>query len=366
MELMATRDSRSLRQRRVDPDPLLSSRWLDLARPAMVLLVTLAILQRLITRQRWRGSSQKDLELSSNMTHAASLTCKADRKRRLRWIHFPKTGTAFGKALLSMGCHYNKSSELSALLQKTLMTRAGHGLGSLCPNAFLHRGLVGGHTPLPYPLPSSLSGHLVGMMRAPINRIASGYAHNFHDCPQLAEHFNCSTYTYDCTQRVRTQTAAVLAYAHCVEGCMARMLTGLACGRARLTIRSLQPTTPIRVKRAASYVSRHFAFRGDTSQWARSTCIFAGLFPPRQRPDYDYGFLFAKQRRTQGGAEATALSILQRIGWRDGDEAIYREATTWMDQMERCLQPNAHFRECHREHHQLELLANMRSTLDAL
>ena len=58
---------------------------------------------------------------------------------------------------------------------------------------------VSGHPPLSASDRVARPGRVVGIFREPLKRIASCYAHNFHDCKPLQRRYKCSTSHSDFT-----------------------------------------------------------------------------------------------------------------------------------------------------------------------
>ena len=91
-----------------------------------------------------------------------------------------------------------------------------------------------------------------------------------------------------------------------------------------------------------------FEFMGDTDQWNRSVCVFAGLFAPRLH-EYDYNLLFQNVRPSlTTTVEEDIRAILNREHWQDtADEAVYQEAVNWLDRMESRVQSTERWAQCH-------------------
>ena len=147
----------------------------------------------------------------------------------LVFLHVPKAGTSFSLSLFEYGCCYESKGGLLHLMNAF---RAGHQVKhehakAQCPGAFAS--LSGGHHPHPLSTAQAQRGHVVGMFRDPVERVASGLAHNFHDCEALPHHLgiNCGANPrdYSCASRAKNLIQATLMYANCcVTGCMTRML----------------------------------------------------------------------------------------------------------------------------------------------
>ena len=93
-----------------------------------------------------------------------------------------------------------------------------------------------------------------------------------------------------------------------------------------------------------------FDFVGNTGQWARSVCIFCGLFAP-QLQAYHYAALFQNVRPSGASAlEAEVEAILARAEWRDAaDTAVYSAAASWLDRVEPQVRSTERYRQCDAE-----------------
>ena len=274
--------------------------------------------------------------------------------RPLRWLHVPKAGSSFQNTLLAWGCHPSRmplSRDVGTVAQ-FLETNP------VCSGSFAPGQPVASHHPLSASDRVARPGRVVGIFREPLKRIASGYAHNFHDCKPLQRRYKCSTSHSDftCASRVpqRAEEATVLAYARCVEGCWRRMMCGQQCGR-----RALPPMRQhYRTAAAAAHVAaptlvlarRVFAFVGHTGAWARSICVFVGLFAPRHTPAYaDLADLLGNVRPSgKGRLRDRALRILRRNRVNDSDAPLHRWVVEWLKSAEKKLlvQNSSRYREC--------------------
>ena len=124
------------------------------------------------------------------------------------------------------------------------------------------------------------------IVRDPLERIASGLVHNFHDCgrmkrPQkLCNQLDAEMSTFvslaeqnRVSELVASPTWKVIhEYAKCVSGCSTNMLAGLPC--------SSKPPQAFTPQLATKLES--LAFVGLTNEWNKTLCSFYHLFP---RPD---------------------------------------------------------------------------------
>ena len=99
----------------------------------------------------------------------------------------------------------------------------------------------GAAAPLPAPVrPEDWSEHhgrMIGMFRAPAQRIAAGFANAFEGCPAMRAEFGerCdpSGRAYvegDCVASLRPNPSSVRRYFACVRGCQTNLLNGIPCG----------------------------------------------------------------------------------------------------------------------------------------
>lgn len=268
----------------------------------------------------------------------------------LRFFHVPKTGGSLAFALWAWGCTYFERGVRQPHLEA--QCRDSFQLwNSSVPIDSLH--LERPHRPLgivPGLLDDakSIRGHLVGMMRDPVARVASGYAAGFSLCTPLSNGHGRSTKArLPWHVAPEDEEAAVLEYAACVRGCTTRMLTGRSCegGHVRES-EALKAAEMIREDGL-------FGFLGDTSQWERSICIFVGLYPPRFRYGYNYSALFLNARPNKSPElELRARAILLRnrrvkgAGVNDPDQLVFREALAWLDRMEPHVVGSPHYQLC--------------------
>lgn len=288
----------------------------------------------------------------------------------LHFFHVPKAGSSFADALWQWGCNESVYRYASG-------SRA-HPFVPECADSFTANGapfpeppgLKSSHLPLLDDEPYSrfLQGHVVGMIRHPVERIASGYAHRFHDCDKEEFHkFQCERIANGrrsvgrCPEMVppEREEEIVVMYARCVQGCAAHMLTGRYCNGhvpKRRTNRSLPPRqqhyTPIEQTRQMALARLRggvFGFVGDTDQWSRSICIFAGIYPPRFRHGYDYSRMLSNSRPSEQptvAERAKAILLRTGVGLRDPDAELHAETLRWMDAVEPHLLSFSHYRLC--------------------
>lgn len=203
----------------------------------------------------------------------------------------PKAGSSFANALWQWGCNSTYASGPAHRKEELnpYVAECGdsfHGMPE-------PRGMRSSHRPILNDAEEVLfRGHVVGMLRHPVERIASGYAHQFHDCGKMSKDFVCYSVinghgvTGPCPEKVppELEEATVLKYAQCVAGCATHMLSGRYCNGDMLKVARGGDLNRSRwsmaqhAERALSLMRNGvYGFVGDTDQWQRSICIFAGL-----------------------------------------------------------------------------------------
>merc|ERR1719469_187794 len=169
-----------------------------------------------------------------------------EQKQEVDWLHIPKTGTSFGYILLLWKCEYLEKFLTSP---KALSVAASWAKDpkympmqrpSKCVTNFNHfplrKGVHLGH-----------SGHRVGdvftMLRSPLSRDSSGFAHVFEACrfakwivgDQLPFHTaTCEALAGDESSSQRQEAEKiVMAYGRCVSGCQTNLVGGFGhCGNS--------------------------------------------------------------------------------------------------------------------------------------
>ena len=186
---------------------------------------------------------------------------------------------------------------------------------------------MGGHRPLPRDAPNRVT-----LMREPLRRIASGFAHDLHDCKELRERFGCGGwqpgYANACAQRVWRDVGvdALLEYSKCVGGCAANLLTGRYCDSpARALGRS-------GVERAASEL-RAFAFVGLTDRWTESVELFCRMTATDCAAVRRRGTPPLRHGNASFLAELHAALQQRRVATKD--DAVYAAAVEKFDALQR-------------------------------
>jgi hypothetical protein len=178
--------------------------------------------------------------------------------RELYFLHFPKTGTSFFRPLIAQACPWKNISEIDSSF---LLVKSGRNQ-ERCT-----RLLQAGHAPLPN---SANLSKWVTILRNPLERIASGFVHGFHDCVAMTSNKKTRSFPFPCSP---VKDATVLLYADCVKGCMTRMLNGMDCGGAG----GMSPgrhQEEIAIRRLSN-----FSFVGFTEDWETTIARFLHRFP---------------------------------------------------------------------------------------
>ena len=159
----------------------------------------------------------------------------AERSTELRnvsWLHIPKTGSTFARLIFRAACGVVPANHSHELFTEA---SAMHPIIALaCPGAF--RYFASWHTPLSQAAAEECGTHqrhCVSVVRAPAERVESGFYHAMHDCTWLQQAHGLSESGLNRTFYATFADETPKLYAHCVGGCSSRMLTGRPCGRCR-------------------------------------------------------------------------------------------------------------------------------------
>jgi hypothetical protein len=196
--------------------------------------------------------------------------------KRLRWVHFPKTGTSFWATIFSYACRKkgNVDMHVSSFWRHP-------GCGSCYDFAIKERyptteycaaDAFGSLETQHQPLPPSDPAHTVAFFRDPSERLLSA-AVNRHMSGFKAQAFH--RIQQQC-YKTGLDPACVANFAG-VKGCMARMLTGGYCaddGAAHGAPFNVDVNEAIRVLRTLAFV-------GLTEEWNDSVCLFHKMFGGR-------------------------------------------------------------------------------------
>ena len=257
---------------------------------------------------------------------AASSSSEGSTLEPIWYLHIPKTATPFMLEVVYAMCPEMPRVDITTpqcVYQPEGCVFASPSWRS-CQKKFAH--MSPGHVSPPDALfrpARANTTSLVGMFRDPKARVASGYAHAFHDCPAMAKRYGCDEHANElCAGAASVTEAKVAEYFECVRGCQGRMLTGGHCHRD-------VDFVDVDVAEAVRRIDERFAFAGITERFAASVMDFRALVGARGAAP---PAAFARSNPQRGGArgerlERTVMRILDRLGLEDEvDEAVYAAA----------------------------------------
>ena len=106
--------------------------------------------------------------------------------RNVSWLHIPKTGSTFARLIFRAACGVVPANHSHELFTEA---SAMHPIIALaCPGAF--RYFASWHTPLSQAAAEECGTHqrhCVSVVRAPAERVESGFYHAMHDCTWLQQ-----------------------------------------------------------------------------------------------------------------------------------------------------------------------------------
>lgn len=169
----------------------------------------------------------------------------------------------------------------------------------------------------------------VGMFREPFNRVASGFVHAFHDCPEMTQRYGCDEHALDlCPGVAHVTDEKVAEYFHCVQGCQGRMLTGRPCGD--------DGRGPVDVNEAVGRIESNFMYAGITDRFEESVKDFHRLIgAPGEVAEAAFRTSNPQRGGEQGQSiEKRVVEILQRLQLVDEvDDAVYAAALKKNDEV---------------------------------
>lgn len=200
-----------------------------------------------------------------------------DRKK-IRWLHIPKTGTSFANVVWHYGCPNipagasigNYDERFEGSLNDT------YPIEKNCPYLINHSPST--HKPIGEKEWEENYGNFVAMFREPTDRIKSAFKMNKHciqDCnPENNRMWECDAVrdidrrnTTACDTVKAARCMAEYALAEPAQGCQTKMVYGVPC-TADMRI------DPSKRKLAAQRVAKGFAFVGLVEEWDLSVCLF--------------------------------------------------------------------------------------------
>lgn len=206
----------------------------------------------------------------ASTSEAASPLPEALQRRRVRWFHIPKAGSALINVIARYACPalvgsnitFETANNFSVWWQKHTHPESQR---AICPR------LVPpwvGHTPI---RAHEVRGHiaLAGMFRAPAQRLISGFHHTEYNVADSMIAPGMAPDQRKMMQRGARGDPGKYARWPGIAGCATKMLLGWQCASAhRLSAADTEH---------AIHVLSRFAFVGLIEQWAASVCIFHAL-----------------------------------------------------------------------------------------
>lgn len=254
------------------------------------------------------------------------------KRRSVRWLHIPKAGSAFINVLARYACPSLVGSNVSFAMAFNFShwwpehSESHHCQGLQMPWA--------GHVPVRPQERAPGQRMLVGVFRAPAQRLISGFHHTEHG--QLDSMIAPGMPNQ---QRAAMQQAAAGdpgKYARWpgIASCATKMLLGSQCASQRRV-------DAVDVERAVRALES-FAFVGLLEHWAASVCVFHALLMSGTPPDAtELAVTHAGQQRVAAAA-ARATGRTDSFRYDEGvlrgfvdvhDERVYAAARTrfWAD-----------------------------------
>ena len=281
------------------------------------------------------------------------------RKRRLSFLHYvhvPKTGSSFLNLMVETVCFKTWGG-------KPLKNPGGlfgqlGGKGNLelaCPDGFSHLD-DGGHQGVTSTEWVEHGGALVGMLRDPLRRHASGFLHNLHSCPHPmlkllpGGHMGPKWAFHPDLNPIMTTMpynhSLVVGYANCTRGCASKMLTSgdyrkdPCAGADHVDNHAVRLKLNHALEGRGGYagsgtntpqlnysdVIRQYAFAGDTDLWKLSMCVWEAMFEMKGHITATHTSNVRKSPIGKDNFNAV-VKILQDSGYRDPeDDALHKLA----------------------------------------
>jgi len=202
---------------------------------------------------------------------------ESDRKK-IRWLHIPKTGTSFANIVWHYGCPDIPRSASVADYDTRFEGELddAYPMKKNCPYLVDHTPAT--HKPIGEKEWEDHHGSFVTMFREPSSRIESAFNYNRHciqDCnPENNDMWKCDTirdpartHGGACKRVQSAQCLTQYALAEPAQGCQTKMVYGIPCS-GDMTM------DPVKRKLAAQRVKNGFAFVGLVEEWQLSLCLF--------------------------------------------------------------------------------------------
>jgi len=263
--------------------------------------------------------------------------------KTIDWLHIPKTGTSFLYSLLIYACDQQAMQMFFSNGTADGFMRSSHTIKNPKVNSCVKQWY---HQPLDANADLGHKGHPVEnvftMIRNPVDRIASGFVHNLHDCsdPTFAPNtdrskvakLSCNALAGSDPVSIAVAEETVIKYSMCAKGCQARMILGGSgrwCGHRQVL--EIQSTKHIEaISEQAQAKLGRFAFVGITGRWSESMCIFGKMFPRESGKPYPQELVNHNVRPVQGRTcEDRVADVLRAnpvVAFDFLDEGIFAEA----------------------------------------
>ena len=188
----------------------------------------------------------------------------------LRWLHVPKSGSAFINVVSRFGCPvlrgtnhtFDIALNFTQWLQQDPQRRQGC-TGLLAP--------WGAHVPVQrHEMRSGSARVLVGVFRRPAQRLISGFHHREGGRADAMIAPGMPAGERAAMRRSASHDPGMYVRWPGIAGCATKMLLGSDCA-SKLVLHAEDAA------RAVSVLREHFAFVGLTERWALSVCVFHAL-----------------------------------------------------------------------------------------
>lgn len=202
---------------------------------------------------------------------------QSDRKK-IRWLHIPKTGTSFANTVWHYGCpdipHNASVGDYNTHFEGEL--NKAYPMKKNCPYLVDHTPAT--HKPIGEKEWEENHGSFVSVFREPTSRIESAFNYNKHciqdcnpenndmwECGKIRDHRRADGAACKSVKSAKCLTQYALAEP--AQGCQTKMVYGIPCTGA-------MTMDPVKRKLAAQRVTNGFAFVGLVEEWDLSLCLF--------------------------------------------------------------------------------------------
>mmetsp|Transcript_46310 Transcript_46310/g.108692 ORF Transcript_46310/g.108692 Transcript_46310/m.108692 type:complete len:358 (-) Transcript_46310:367-1440(-) len=287
---------------------------------------------------------------------------------KLQWVHIPKAGTSFGNLLVQAKCPgLFRSVRLEDLplgfddaFSKRMhqFSQEQRRMAGQCMSLFTRWGF---HEPV-----DTHRGKIVTVVREPMSRIVSGYLYRFIGCKPMIHKYGVRSFKKDAPKKLRKLQhlywdevmemdnnefvtfvrenyaeggAGILAYAKCVEGSQASILSGF--GRDHQNKSGL-------VEAALQTLNEQVVFVGITDRWHETASLFLSLFGSNTTLTKESDTNVRPSIVTDNSLKNDVLDTLLQSGFHDlADEAVYAKAVEKFETLQQAarLEKRSHSRQ---------------------